>query len=199
VLGSGSGSEIIGSLAAGCHVVAFELDPFQFNLSKARVEYHLNIHQTLLEKHKAVDEDFDVCHLLCPLSAFSMADASVSHAHPDAPDPATPDTIQEYLAREMVIDPDAVPEPPPVQYRCYVCAFATEDISFVLRCMACRAMMCVMCYGEDNVGDHVCRTCSSECDDIELAAIRQKPIATACQPGANHDPLEDVELQLEDD
>ena len=185
VLGSGSGSEILGSLAAGCNVVAFENDLYQYGLSVARVERELERHAALVQKHRADDdEEYSPQRLLMHPDAFSWAGANVGHAFADVPDEPTPTSFRSYQVKHKLVTGEEESKSSPPVFACFMCSSVWQDTTTLRRCMACQQALCFTCYGQKYATAHVCETCEENEDAARLTAIHERPLDTVYGPGA---------------
>jgi hypothetical protein len=164
VLGSGSGSEIIGALSNGNSVVAFEYDLEQYKGSLTRINNALGAHEKLTGHFAS---DAAPAKLITELERWQWIEGDVGHF--DRRIPVT-GILEEFKAvrkewktlttavarveeEKMELPADWVGD------CCYGCGCALRDPEAILKCKECEAKSCVKCA---LVTEGVCRDCSAK-------------------------------------
>jgi hypothetical protein len=167
VLGSGSGSEVIGSLRNGNSVIAFELDPDQFKGTVSRVNEALGAHEKFIS-HMPPEEQ--PAHLLSPPESWQYVDADLPHF-----DEAVPvfECAAAYKAKKKGFkaltaqkkgDSEQVEEAkkPDEGPACFSCGESLSKSSYVVECRRCHGKACEHCMAEDA---KICEDCFAPGDD----------------------------------
>jgi predicted RNA methylase len=154
VLGSGSGSEVIGSLRNGNSVIAFELDPDQFKGTVSRLNEALGAHEKYVS-HMPIEEQ--PAYLFSPPESWQYTDADLPHFDEAVPVFGCTAAYKEkkkawraliaqrkdgHEQGEEVKKPDQGPQ-------CFSCGDPLSKSSYVVECQLCHGKACENCMAED--------------------------------------------------
>jgi len=176
VLGSGSGSEIIGALKNGNSVVAFEKCHTQFKAGQTRLEAALGYHNTILP---AYGPDEIPQSLVTAPDPYMWEDVGTRHFNQQIPQFNTAEALKlaqkEHKQRMRLVkqsgaQEESGEEKQQKEVRCYVCGLAVRDDDRLFTCQRCQSVAHEAC--QDGDGTH-CLDCGTQLDDSAILAAQQ--------------------------
>ena len=167
VLGSGSGSDIIGALQNGNSVIAFESDLEQFKGSLTRVNEALGAHETYIA-HMAPESR--PAYLLLPPEVWQWVDADTLHFIDAVPVvealPAFKAIRQDFRSRtarkKHGEQGSAEGREEDTSEKCFACGKLFSEAAQVLACRVCSVKACDECLEPD---DPLCTDCQEKAEE----------------------------------